>query len=81
MTLVKTQIDRRSFLKVSALSGAGMMIGFNWLASCTSPGDALKAPEEWFDAKKCALYMILFDSSTKDCCRLNLIVTIDYLSP
>ncbi|MEM9337416.1 MAG: molybdopterin cofactor-binding domain-containing protein [Bacteroidota bacterium] len=51
MTRVKTEINRRSFLKVSAAGGAGMMIGFSWLAAC-SPGkvaEQLTIPEEWFD--------------------------------
>ncbi|MEO9485731.1 MAG: molybdopterin cofactor-binding domain-containing protein [Ekhidna sp.] len=49
MTVVKTEINRRSFLKVSAAGSAGIMIGFNWLASCTSPGETLSIPEEWFN--------------------------------
>jgi isoquinoline 1-oxidoreductase beta subunit len=32
MDIIKTSYNRRSFLKVSALSGGGMMLGFNWLA-------------------------------------------------
>ncbi|MEZ4933448.1 MAG: twin-arginine translocation signal domain-containing protein [Saprospiraceae bacterium] len=34
MTIIKTHIGRRSFLKSSALTGGGMMLGFSWLASC-----------------------------------------------
>ena len=49
MTIVKTSINRRSFLKVSAAGSAGMMIGFSWLASCTSPGETMSIPEEWFN--------------------------------
>ncbi len=49
MTRVKTEINRRSFLKVSAAGGAGMMIGFSWLAACTSGQGQLSIPEEWFD--------------------------------
>ncbi len=52
MTLIKTSYNRRSFLKVSAASSGGLIIGFNWLVSCspTSETAALKgAPKEWFN--------------------------------
>ncbi|MEX1239924.1 MAG: molybdopterin cofactor-binding domain-containing protein [Cyclobacteriaceae bacterium] len=50
MTLVKTTINRRSFLKVSTLAGGGMMLSFSWLAGCKpSPEGALTLPKEWFE--------------------------------
>ncbi|MDT8414032.1 MAG: molybdopterin cofactor-binding domain-containing protein [Flavobacteriaceae bacterium] len=50
MTLVKTSYDRRSFLKITSLTGGGLMIGFNWLVSCQSKPEAvLTMPKEWFE--------------------------------
>ena len=52
MTLIKTTFGRRSFLKNTALSGGGMMLGFSWLASCQpalEPEAGLTLPDEWFD--------------------------------
>ena len=51
MTLVKTSYNRRSFLKASAATSGGMVLGFSWLASCTppSPEQLLSMPEAWFD--------------------------------
>ena len=51
MTSIKTSINRRSFIKTSALAGGGMMLSFSWLASCKpeKQEEALAMPEEWFE--------------------------------
>ncbi|HMB92290.1 MAG TPA: molybdopterin cofactor-binding domain-containing protein, partial [Rhodothermales bacterium] len=51
MATVKTTLNRRSFLKASALAGGGMILGFNWLAGCQpdTSSAALPMPEEWFE--------------------------------
>ncbi|MGB5384260.1 MAG: molybdopterin cofactor-binding domain-containing protein [Lutimonas sp.] len=49
MTKVKTTYGRRSFIKISALTGGGMLVGFSWLASCSpTPEQVKNMPKEWF---------------------------------
>jgi isoquinoline 1-oxidoreductase beta subunit len=49
MQIAKTNLDRRSFLKVSALAGGGMILSFNWLTGCKpKSAEVLGLPKEWF---------------------------------
>ncbi|MDN3643029.1 molybdopterin-dependent oxidoreductase [Lutimonas halocynthiae] len=53
MTLVKTHIGRRAFIRNSSLTGGGLILGFAWLNSC-KPNEAaemaaIEMPKEWFE--------------------------------
>ena len=49
MTLIKTSYNRRSFLKVSAMTTGGIVLGFNWACSPSGEKAIKAAPNEWFD--------------------------------
>ncbi|MBC6993743.1 molybdopterin-dependent oxidoreductase [Neolewinella lacunae] len=51
MPIQKTAFGRRSFLKSAALTGGGLVLGFNWLTSCTDKTEAeiLAMPDQWFE--------------------------------
>lgn len=53
MTKVRTSYNRRSFLKSVAVTGGGLVLGFNWLSGCRpaetkmATGPAL--PDNWYE--------------------------------
>ncbi|GLU44281.1 xanthine dehydrogenase family protein molybdopterin-binding subunit [Allomuricauda sp. NBRC 101325] len=50
MTLVKTKIGRRAFIRNTGLASGGLVIGFSWLASCKmTPEQVSSLPKEWFE--------------------------------
>lgn len=51
MSTIKTKYGRRAFIKSTAATGGGMMIGFSWLASCKNytEEEVVAMPDEWFD--------------------------------
>lgn len=53
MSITKTKIGRRAFLKNTSLASGGMILGFSWLNSCkpetTAQGSFKEMPKEWFE--------------------------------
>ena len=50
MAFIKTTHNRRSFLKISAASTGGLVVGFSWAVSCNpKEEEALAPPSAWFD--------------------------------
>lgn len=52
MASLEISHGRRSFLKKSALAGGGLVLGFNWLTSCTpetTEAEVVAMPDEWFE--------------------------------
>ena len=53
MTLIKTKIGRRAFIKNTSLAGGGLVLGFSILNACkteqTSEIAAIEMPKEWFE--------------------------------
>ncbi len=54
MTLIKTKIGRRAFIKNTSLAGGGLVLGFNFLNSCKPKAAEavaveLEMPKEWFE--------------------------------
>jgi len=50
MTQVKNTMNRRSFLKVSSLTGGGMLLSFNWFAGYAAlPGGLPDPVKEWME--------------------------------
>jgi len=50
MESINKGINRRDFLKVSALAGGGMLLSFSWLAGCKpSTEEVSSLPKEWFE--------------------------------
>ncbi|MCK5443964.1 MAG: xanthine dehydrogenase family protein molybdopterin-binding subunit, partial [Maribacter sp.] len=48
MATTKTAIGRRTFIKSTALAGGGLILSFNWLASCKmTPEEVSNLPKEW----------------------------------
>ncbi|MBT8270804.1 MAG: molybdopterin-dependent oxidoreductase, partial [Bacteroidia bacterium] len=53
MTLIKTKIGRRAFIRNSSLASGGLVLGFSFLNACkpeqVETMAAIEMPEEWFE--------------------------------
>ncbi len=53
MTLIKTKIGRRAFIRNTSLASGGLVLGFSFLNACkpeqAETMAALEMPEEWFE--------------------------------
>jgi len=53
MTLIKTHVGRRAFIKNTSLASGGLVLGFSFLNSCkpkqAETMAALEMPQEWFE--------------------------------
>lgn len=54
MSIIKTGMGRRSFIKNMSLAGGGLLIGFNWMACKRAVEEgseemALEMPDKWFE--------------------------------
>ena len=54
------KLDRRSFLKISAATGGGLVLGFSW-TSCSGPEEIKKLPENWHNVNG---YLKIADDGT-----------------
>ncbi len=51
MSIIKTTVGRRFFLKSTTVAGGGLLLGFGLLTSCEpkSVEETLTLPEAWFE--------------------------------
>ncbi len=50
MTLMKTTLGRRSFIKTSTATGGGLLLSFSWFAGCKpNTPEGIVMPDNWYD--------------------------------